>query len=253
MREMLVRTVVCLVVLLSFGEGVMAEEQVLQGYGPEMPIVRGLGIGGCMDAAVAGDLLCVIGGGHLYTADITTPAEPRILGRLGGLGHVRQVEVSEGIAYVTARADGLFIVDVREPAAPKLLAHYDTVELATGVAVEGPLVAVANRHYGVEFVDVSDPRRPRFLGLVRVGEAQSVALRDGIAYAGAWAQRQVVICDARNPRAPSVIGRAPLDGFGDGVFVEAASATRRPATTRAASAATPTPPTPSSARATASN
>jgi hypothetical protein len=190
------------------------------GYGPELPIVADLGIGLCVDAAVAGDTLFAIGGGAdgaLYTADIATPAKPRVLGKLPGLGHVRQLRVRGGVAYVTAREDGFFLIDVRRPERPVLLYHYDPIELATGLALSGDVAFLACRQCGVELVDVSNPRRPAHLSTIRVGEAQSVAARSGYLYAGVWGTRELVVCDVRNPRRPARAGRAGLDGYGDGV------------------------------------
>ena len=188
-------------------------------YGRQLPIVRSLGLGGSMDAAVVGDTLYVVGRRTLCVADIADPAAPRLVGKLTGLGNVRQIEVKDNVAYITAREDGLFVVDVAERERPRLLCHYDTVELATGIALSGDIAFVACRHYGVELVDVSDPRRPAHLSTVRTGEAQSVVARDGILYAGVWGSRELVVCDVTDPRKPTVLAKAPLDGNGDGVCV----------------------------------
>jgi len=188
-------------------------------YGKQLPLVGKLGLGPSMDAVVEGDTLYVIGRGVLYVADLSDPASPRVVGRLAGLGRVRQICVAAGIAYVTAREDGMFLVDVSRPQKPTLLCHYDTVELATGIAVSGDVAFVACRTAGVELVDVSDPTKPVHLSTVRTGEAQSVVARDGILYAGVWGTLELVICDVSNPRRPSVIAKAPLDGYGDGVDV----------------------------------
>ncbi len=188
-------------------------------FGPELPIVRGLGLGGSMDAAVEGNTLYVIGQGTLHAADISNPTAPKILGQMNGLGNTRQIEVCEQVAYVTAREDGLFIIDVTKPEAPALRCHYDTIELATGIALSGDVAYVACRTAGVELVDITDPRRPVHLSTVRTGEAQSVAARGGFLYAGVWGSRELVVCDVRDPYRPSVISKTPLDGFGDGVFL----------------------------------
>jgi len=202
----------------AFG-GTMDSGHPEERFGRQLPIVKSLGVGPSMDAAVVGDTLYAIGRGKLHVADITEPASPRLVGTLTGLGNTRQIEVSRGVAYITARADGLFVVDVAERERPKLLCHYDTVELATGIALSGDVAFVACRNFGVELVDVTDPRRPRHLSTVRTGEAQSVVARDGILYAGVWGSRELVICDASNPRKPTVISKTPLDGYGDGLCV----------------------------------
>jgi hypothetical protein len=189
-------------------------------YGKELPVVADLGIGFTADAAVDGDTLFAIGGGKdgsLYTADISNPGKPKVAGKLPSLGHVRQIRVRNGIAYVTSREDGFFLIDVHRRDRPVLLSHYDTIELATGLALSSQVAFIACRQCGVELIDISDPKHARHLSTVRVGEAQSVAARDGYLYAGVWATRELVVCDVRNPRRPVRAGRADLDGFGDGV------------------------------------
>ena len=203
----------------SAGQADSANGEELSMCGEELSILNELGVGACMDAEVVGRMLYVIGRGKLHVADVSDAASPKLVGSLGGLGHVRQLCVKHGVAYVTAREDGLFLVDVTTPDRPRLLSHYDTVELATGIAVSGDVAFVACRTAGVELVDVSDPAGPRHLSTVRTGEAQSVDARDGILYAGVWGSLELVVCDASDPRKPSLIARAELDGYGDGVDV----------------------------------
>lgn len=188
-------------------------------FGPELPIVQNLGLGGSMDATVVDNTLYVIGRGQFHVADISDPMEPRLVGGLDGLGNTRQVEVHRDVAYVTAREDGLFIIDVRQPTAPALLCHYDSIELATGIALSGDVAFVACRTAGVELVDISNPRQPLHLSTVRTGEAQSVTARNGFLYAGVWGSRELVICDVSDPYRPKIVAKAPLDGYGDGVTV----------------------------------
>jgi len=211
------RAALTVVLFLGIGAGAVFGKHSEDQFGPELPVVRSLGLGGSMDAAVDGDTLYVIGRGKLHVAHISDPTSPKIVGRLDGLGNTRQIEVHRGVAYVTAREDGLFIIDVKEPDTPVLLCHYDTIELATGIALSGDVAFVACRTAGVELVDVSQPRRPVHLSTVRTGEAQSVVARNGILYAGVWGSRELVVCDVTNPYQPEVISKTPLDGYGDGV------------------------------------
>ena len=202
----------------------MATMPVLAGhppeqYGPELPIVGSIGCGPVMDVALDGNYLYAIGGERLHIAQLDDPGNPKLVGQLAGLGNVRQIAVRDGIAYVTAREDGLFVVDVRRPDRPALLYHYDTIELATGICLSGPVAFVACRQNGVELIDVSNPCRPTHLSTVRPGEAQSVVCRDGLLYVGTWVSREVVICDVSDPRHPRVLSRASMDGYADGVDV----------------------------------
>ena len=189
-------------------------------YGPTLPIIANAGTGPVMDVVVIDHLAYAIGRGALHVVDISTPTEPKVLGKLGGLGEVRQLVVSDGVAYIGSRHDGLFIVEVKNPGQPKLLKHYDTVEFATGMELAGDVLFAAHRNFGVELIDVSDPSNPQHLSLIRTGEAQSVVSRDGFLYVGVWASSELVVVDARNPRQPTITARCPLDGYGDGVDVE---------------------------------
>lgn len=212
-------------------------------FGKALAIAGSLGIGGCMDVAVEKDTLVLIarcrhnavskenpdrynGSGCLYVMDITNRENPRIRGRLTGLGNVRQVELVNGIAYVVSREDGMFIVDIKKPEAPRLLAHYDTIEFATGLSVSDGVAFVGNRYHGVELIDISNSEKPTHIGILRseddqfVWEAQSVFFHNGYLYASNWGGNELVICDVRNVDEPRVIARVPVDGRSDGVFVE---------------------------------
>ncbi|MDZ4796990.1 MAG: hypothetical protein SGI92_02425 [Bryobacteraceae bacterium] len=188
-------------------------------YGPRLEEVGKLGIGPAFDAVVDGNTLYVIGGGTLYVADLANPKAPKVVSKLGGFGHVRQLIVRDGIAYITAREDSFFLVDVSKREKPTLLSHYDSIELATGLSLSGNIAFIANRHAGVELIDVTNPRRPEHLSTIRVGEAQSLAAHDGYIYVGVWRTQELVVVDARNPRKPVQIASAPLTGYGDGVAV----------------------------------
>jgi hypothetical protein len=187
--------------------------------GTDSPTLGSLGLGPSMDVDVQDGLLYAIGEGKLHVVDVTDLRSPVVKGTIGGLGRVRQLCVDKGVAYITAREDGLFLVDVSDPEQMRILAHYDTIELATGIAVSGDVASVACRNAGVELIDVSSPEKPVHLSTIRTGEAQSVCIRDGILYTGVWGTAELVICDISDPRTPAVLSRAKLDGYGDGVDV----------------------------------
>jgi hypothetical protein len=207
------------VLVLGLSATGVGAEAVDRDFGPELPILRNLGLGGSMDATVEGDTLYVIGRGNLHVADISQPTQPKNIGQLTDLGNTRQIEIHRGVAYVTAREDGLFVIDITHREAPTLMYHYDSIELATGIALSGDVAFIACRTAGVELVDISNPRRPVHLSTVRTGEAQSVVARNGVLYAGVWGSRELVICDVSDPYRPTVISKTPVDGYGDGVAV----------------------------------
>lgn len=184
-------------------------------------IVNRVGIGNVQDVAVTGEFACVIGyRDKFYVLDISIPNAPRVLGELSGLGRGRQLILSERIAYVTAREHGLYIIDWANPKAPRIISRYDTIELATGIAIKANILFVAQRQYGLEIMDVSDPRRPRYLSHIKTGEAQSVAVEGNYAYVGDWGTLELTIIDISNVRNPVIVAQEPMDGFGDGVFVQ---------------------------------
>ncbi|MCP4785663.1 MAG: hypothetical protein GY903_04490 [Fuerstiella sp.] len=188
-------------------------------FGPKLNNTFNAGIGPTMDVTIAGQHAFAIGNRTLHVLDTTEPGKPQPVGKLGGLGRVRQIVVEAGLAYITSREDGLFIVDVNDPANPTLVSRYDTVEFATGVCKSGDVLFVACRSFGVELIDVSDATTPRHLSTVRTGEAQSVVERNGYVYTGVWAASEVVTVDVRNPWTPHITSRVPLDGYGDGLDV----------------------------------
>jgi len=185
-------------------------------YGRRLAYHKVDGVGPCIAAEVVADQLYAIGQGKLYVLDIANPEQPKLLGTLAGLGTTRQLAVKNGIAYITARQDGLWLVDVSDAARPTLISHYDSVEMATGIWVSGDLAFLATRCYGVEIVDVSNPRGVRHVSTLKTGEAQSCWARDGFLYIGDWAPKKLLVADVSNPRRPGIVAETPLDGYGDG-------------------------------------
>lgn len=178
------------------------------------------GIGPGMDVVRDGEHLFMLQQRNLVILSVKDPAQPVVVGKLDGVGNLRQVVVHKNVAYITAREDGLFVVDVSDRTTPKLLSHYDSIEFATGIAVEGSYAFVAQRWFGVEILDISDPEKLRHVSVVRVGEAQSCVVSDGYLYAGAWGECRVAICDVRNPANPKLVSEIKLNGRGDGLCVE---------------------------------
>ena len=198
---------------------------------PFTPLSNPVGIGSCMDCAVENGALFVISNdvqymphgsrcGCLRILSLRNKLHPQELSRLEYLGNVRQLIVRDGIAYISAREDGLWIIDVHDLRAPKVLLRYDPIEFATGLALEGSYLYVACRVFGVEVIDVSDPAHPQHRTILRTGEAQSLTVRNGFSFSGVWGSMEVVIHDVRDLGNPKEVCRIPLQGRGDGVFVK---------------------------------
>ena len=66
---------------------------------------------------------------HLTVLDVTDLTSPQVVSRFGtrpGLS-IHNVQVVDGIAYISYYVDGLRVVDLRDPENPREIAHYDTV------------------------------------------------------------------------------------------------------------------------------
>lgn len=188
-------------------------------YGKRLAESTFIPLSGCMDVALLDETHLVAAcSRELKIFDISGKT-PVLMSNLGGLGESRQLAVYDGFAFVTARADGLYICDLRDPLAPSLSARVDTLELATGVAVKNGLLCVANRHMGVEVWDVSKPSEPVFISDFLAGEAQSVYLDGDVAYTGDWMNKTVHIHSLADPLRPVELSSFAVDGFADGVLV----------------------------------
>lgn len=179
-------------------------------------------------SCTAGGIAILKYSNFLYTAgekdftvyDLKDPAHPRRLHTMTGFGQCRQMAVSNGILYLTARHFGLWILSLENPSSPKVINRFDTVELATGLAVHKNYVFVSERIYGIEMIDCNDLLHPRHISLMRSDEAQSAVFHHGKLYAGEWGSSRLSVFDYSNFYAPQLLGQYPLGGFGDGVAIQ---------------------------------
>ena len=178
------------------------------------------GSGRCVN--IEGNLLYVGGKASLGVYDLSDPLRPKLLGEAGGLASARQVALQGGMAYVTARANGIWVVDCRNPAKPFVAGHYPSTANCTGIDVAGDVCFVGGSKSGLEFIDVSRPQNPQLIRCVKKEpvESQSVAYRDGLLFSGEWGGKCVTIWDARDMASPTRLACCPLASNGDGVWVD---------------------------------
>ncbi|NCO42654.1 MAG: hypothetical protein AUJ96_30040 [Armatimonadetes bacterium CG2_30_66_41] len=194
-------------------------------YGRELPIVRDLGVGPTMAAAVGGDRLYTIGRGTLRVFDLADPAQPKPLGELGGLGNTRQITVADGVAYITSREDGepgygeghgLESYSLADPAKPKFVSRIKTPPFyhlgndMWSVQVAGDYAFLADTHNGIFVVNVADLTKSRFVAHRQLpvvperslpGYVGGLALaKDHVYVAGGWTDLHVVA--AHSPASP---------------------------------------------------
>ena len=96
---------------------------------------------------------------HLTVLDVPDLTDPRVVSRFStrpGVS-IHNVEVVEGIAYISYYIDGLRVVDLRDPEHPREIGHFDTVadedersllQGAFGVRVQGSGVYVSDVESG---------------------------------------------------------------------------------------------------------
>lgn len=166
--------------------------------------------------------------GHFYVYSVE---ENKVVASIEeNLGNCRQIAYENGYCYVTARDDGMWVIDVTDYGSensltpdtvkPEIVCHYDSVEMATGIIVHDSTVFIANRTYGVEVVDVTNPSQPKFITNIQTGEVQSLEINDGLLFAGIWGEQKVLVVDISDLVNAKTLYSVPLDGRGDGVFVE---------------------------------
>jgi hypothetical protein len=148
----------------------------------------------------------------VHVVDITNPAQPVLIGELGGT-EVRSLVVDGTRLY--AHIDGVTIFDVSIAASPVELANLPmTVE---GLAATADRLYVAAANEGLRIVDVSNPSAPSELGNSDLGSAVfSVAASGDYAYVTTWQEMHVI--DVSNPSQPDPIGT--LTGVGADLTVD---------------------------------
>ena len=86
--------------------------------------------------------------------DVSDPANPSQVGYLASGGRYRQIEVSNGHAYVASGSGGLRVFDLVDPITPVLKGSIDTPGFARGVAVSGNYAFVADGNLNPESLNL---------------------------------------------------------------------------------------------------
>lgn len=178
--------------------------------------------------------LFVAGHDYFGIIDATVPDESAVVFEWtppGATGNPADVFVSDGVAYVSAGWDGLYIFDVATPAAPRLLGHWASPSWVIHVVVVGSTAYLTLGDSGLAVLDVTDPADPRLLGTTTVpGFAGPVDVAHGHAFVG-WfladsSMGGVAVVDVTDPTAPTLVdtfGTFPdlnqLEVAGDHLFV----------------------------------
>jgi hypothetical protein len=140
-------------------------------YDDENAFVRvatGTGFDNAWSVAVRGTTAYVADGiGGLAIADVSDPADVKILGRAVFGGNAEDLVIEGDVAYVAAGSAGMVIVDVSDPSAPTVLSAVPTLGSAVGVDVDSGRAYVAGWN-DIRVVDVADPTAPSLIGAARM-------------------------------------------------------------------------------------
>ncbi len=171
-----------------------------------------------LDVAVQPDLdrVLAVGQGGLVVYDISTLAEPSLVGHTGpdSSGSERfynLLPAGEDHAWVTHRDKGLQLVALGEPDRPEAVAEYADSGFE-GLAANGDWLYVADTSGTLEIIDVSTRDRPLAAGTVTgLGRPWDVLVHDGAGWV-ADGDRGVVALDLSDPSAPALAGEAESQG-----------------------------------------
>ncbi len=218
------RFALCITVVAGLCVGARADVPFRTGevFGKAVKVAEGaVGSGRC--ANIEGEFLYVGGKDSLGVYSMSgDPLRPKLLGETRDIASARQIALQGGMAYISARANGIWIVDCRDPARPFVAGHYPSTANCTGIDVAGDVCFVGGSKSGLEFIDVSRPQRPQLIQCVKKEpvESQSVAYRDGLLFSGEWGGKCVTIWDARDMKSLKRLACCALESNGDGVWVD---------------------------------
>jgi hypothetical protein len=141
----------------------------------------------------------------LRVADVTDPANPRLLVKLDVPGSIDSLDLAGHYVYAANGADGLATIDVSDPVVPRLIAALDTPDFAGDIDAQGNRAYVADDSRLLA-IDIADPTLPRVLGSCAAGQtAHAVAANGNYAYVAAFEDGLRVV-DVRNGAAPREVG-----------------------------------------------
>lgn len=212
--------VACSLLLFAFAPANAAVKYQTGDVFSKAVALEGIDTTQAMACAMEGTRLYV-GGDYLAVFETKDdPLHPKLLGQTKEMAKVRQVAVQDGIAYVVARENGVWIVDCRDPARPKTLSQFTTPSNCTGVDAAGPVCFIGGSGAGLEILDVSDLAHPQQIAAFKQDpmESQSVAYRDGILYSSEWGGKCVSIWDVRDLADIKRLAIAPIASCGDGAW-----------------------------------
>jgi hypothetical protein len=155
---------------------------------------------------VSGNFAYYNSGPVLYAVDVSTPADPQIVGEVTLPDDIAKIAVKGSVAYVTLGTAGLCTVDLGNPSAPEVAFCLQGIGRSGDVAVAGDYLYLAGESAGLRVFDLENPTHPVVVGTYdtpgrswQVSVARSGSCTYAFVADGQWGLR---IVDVSTPSSP---------------------------------------------------
>ena len=125
--------------------------------------------------------------------------------------YLNNAVVQNGIAYLAAGEQGVFLIDVKNPSTPKLLQQLDISGYVYDVVIVGKTAFLASENEGLKIVDVSTPTQSKILTTFTdsIVNLQTIAVANNMAYLADW-ENGLFIVDVSNITSPNLLATLPI-------------------------------------------
>jgi len=175
----------------------------------------------CYDVAARGELAVLGRTGGIVTIDISDPARPREIGRMGLNATIRVVALDGDRAWLAGGAYGVALVDISDPIAPQFLQRIDVSgKVRDVIPLNADRLLLAESRHGLSVMDVSDLQRARSVASISTrDEVRGLAL-NGDLLATAEEHGGVRLFDMSRPDNPDELAEIDVAGALDVAFVD---------------------------------
>ena len=170
-----------------------------------------------LEADLDAGLVYGVGQGGLMIYDVSSPADPTLLGGLpgpdsGNTGRYYRLELAgEGRVLTTHRDQGLYVIDVSDPVTPEILTRVE-VQGVEGMALVDNILYMTNLFGQLYTADVSSLKDPILIDeLDGMSTPWDIVVHGDVGYISDG-QDGVVVVDLSEPTVPVLIGAVDVGG-----------------------------------------
>jgi len=115
-------------------------------------------VGGDIESvALDGTYAYINEGPTLIELNVSNPSSPTELARVRVPGAVRDIQIQDGLAYLSCGRNGIVVVDISTKGAPRLIGQFETEGSARGARLNGDYLYVASETGGLAILNISNP------------------------------------------------------------------------------------------------